>query len=269
MKIKVYGSGCPKCKELFDNAQAALDVAGMDAEIEKVTDMGAIVAAGVMMTPALEIDGQVVSSGKVLSAKEILDMLPQAGEGSGCSCCSCGCGDTHKEETPKSCGGETAAKAASACCCSGGSPAKKLLTYMLLTFVGVAVAVMLIRENRAPSAAAVQDVAETSALVVYYFHGNMRCVTCNKFEALVKETLAERFGDETAKGRLTLQIVNVDKPENEHFIKDYGLTTQSVVLAKGGDFRNLDQIWTVIDQGDAKFKEYVAQNIREMLGEAK
>ena len=112
MKIKVYGSGCPKCKELFDNAQAALDVAGMDAEIEKVTDMGAIVAAGVMMTPALEIDGQVVSSGKVLSAKEILDMLPQAGEGSGCSCCSCGCGDTHKEETPKSCGGETAAKAA-------------------------------------------------------------------------------------------------------------------------------------------------------------
>ena len=97
----------------------------------------------------------------------------------------------------------------------------------------------------------------------------MCCVTCNKFEALAKETLAERFGDETAKGRLTLQIVNVDKPENEHFIKDYGLTTQSVVLAQGGDFRNLDQIWTVIDQGDAKFKEYVAQNIREMLGEAK
>ena len=101
------------------------------------------------------------------------------------------------------------------------------------------------------------------------FHGNMRCVTCNKFEALVKETLAERFGDETAKGRLSLQVANVDKPENEHFIKDYGLTTQSVVLAKGGDFRNLDQIWTLVRQGDEAFKEYVAKNIREMLGEAK
>ena len=271
MKIKVYGSGCPKCKELFDNAQAALDVAGMDAEIEKVTDMGAIVAAGVMMTPALEIDGQVVSSGKVLSVKEVMAMLAKAGEnGKGGACCCCRRESVSQEEKKPGEEGKTDAKPAGACCCSGSSPAKKLLAYLLLTFVGIAVITLFLREKRTPdSPPTVQEVSQPSTLVVYYFHGSMRCMICNKFEALVKETLAERFGDETAKGRLTLQIVNVDKPENEHFIKDYGLTTKSVVLAQGGDFRNLDQIWTLVRQGDEAFKEYVAKNIREMLGEAK
>ena len=67
MKVQVLGTGCPKCKQLEENARKALP----RAEIEKVEDMGKILEAGVMMTPALTIDGKVVSSGKVLSPDEI------------------------------------------------------------------------------------------------------------------------------------------------------------------------------------------------------
>lgn len=77
MNIKVLGSGCKKCTALADNAQAALDAAGMTAEIEKVTDLIDIAGYGVMSTPALVIDEKVVSTGKVLSADEISQFLGQ------------------------------------------------------------------------------------------------------------------------------------------------------------------------------------------------
>ena len=67
MKVQILGTGCPKCKQLEENAKKALP----EAEIEKVEDMGEILKAGVMMTPALAIDGKVVSSGKLLSPEEI------------------------------------------------------------------------------------------------------------------------------------------------------------------------------------------------------
>ena len=71
MKIKVLGTGCPKCKKLEKNAREALSTAGKEAEVEKVTDMNDIMNYGVMITPALVIDEKVVSAGKVLSPKKI------------------------------------------------------------------------------------------------------------------------------------------------------------------------------------------------------
>jgi small redox-active disulfide protein 2 len=59
MKIKVYGSGCPKCKHLEENTKKALEEKGKKADIEKVTDKGKIIQVGIMMTPALEVDGKV------------------------------------------------------------------------------------------------------------------------------------------------------------------------------------------------------------------
>ena len=75
MNIKILGSGCKKCVALADNAKAAAQIAGIDVEIEKVTDIVAIAGYGVMSTPGLVIDGKVVSSGRVLSAAEIGDLL--------------------------------------------------------------------------------------------------------------------------------------------------------------------------------------------------
>jgi small redox-active disulfide protein 2 len=71
MNIKILGSGCKKCVALADNAKEAAEVAGIDFQIEKVTDFVAIAGYGVMSTPGLVIDEKVVSSGRVLSAKEI------------------------------------------------------------------------------------------------------------------------------------------------------------------------------------------------------
>jgi len=76
MQIKILGSGCKKCLTLGENTQAALERLGRDAEVLKVTDFAEIAAHGVMSTPALVIDGKVVSTGKVLSADEVAALLP-------------------------------------------------------------------------------------------------------------------------------------------------------------------------------------------------
>ena len=75
MKIEILGMGCPKCKMLYENAQAAAKEAGVKAEVVKVEDMDQIIGYGVMMTPALVIDGEVKTSGKIPSSGEIKKWL--------------------------------------------------------------------------------------------------------------------------------------------------------------------------------------------------
>lgn len=71
MLIKILGTGCKKCVTLTENTQTALANLGREAEVVKVTDITEIAAMGVMSTPALAIDDQVVSMGKVLSPSEV------------------------------------------------------------------------------------------------------------------------------------------------------------------------------------------------------
>jgi small redox-active disulfide protein 2 len=71
MIIKILGSGCKKCLTLEENAKAAADAAGKQAEVIKVTDFAAIAGYGVMSTPALVVDDKVLSMGKVLTSAEI------------------------------------------------------------------------------------------------------------------------------------------------------------------------------------------------------
>lgn len=73
--VQVLGPGCPKCEKLKKNAEEAAKTAGVEAMVEKITDIGQITAFGVMMTPALAIDGEVKSVGKVLSPEEIQKLL--------------------------------------------------------------------------------------------------------------------------------------------------------------------------------------------------
>jgi len=69
--IQILGTGCPKCKLLFANAQAAVQSTGIEAQIEKVEKIADIMKFGVMSTPALVVDGAVKSVGKVLSPDDI------------------------------------------------------------------------------------------------------------------------------------------------------------------------------------------------------
>jgi len=74
-KIQVLGTGCPKCKKLTQNAEIAAKALGIEYEIEKVTDINDIMNFGVMMTPALAVDGRVKIVGKVPSPEDIKAML--------------------------------------------------------------------------------------------------------------------------------------------------------------------------------------------------
>ena len=74
-KIQILGTGCPKCKALAANAAAAVKALGIEAEIEKVEKIQDIMKFGVMITPALVVDGQVRSAGKVLSETDIEELL--------------------------------------------------------------------------------------------------------------------------------------------------------------------------------------------------
>ncbi|OGV56395.1 MAG: redox-active disulfide protein 2 [Lentisphaerae bacterium GWF2_44_16] len=75
MKIQILGTGCPKCKKLAENAEAAAKELGLDFELEKVTDINKIMGFGVMMTPALAVDGTVKVVGKVPSVEELKGIL--------------------------------------------------------------------------------------------------------------------------------------------------------------------------------------------------
>ncbi len=75
MEIKVLGPGCPKCKNLLKNVTDAVKDSGIDANIIKVDDIVEIMAFGVMITPALVIDGKVVLKGFVPSVTELKSML--------------------------------------------------------------------------------------------------------------------------------------------------------------------------------------------------
>lgn len=74
-KLQVLGTGCPKCKKLAElTEQAALEL-GLDYELEKVSEVAEIMNFGVMMTPALAVDGQVKTAGKLPSVEDIKKMI--------------------------------------------------------------------------------------------------------------------------------------------------------------------------------------------------
>lgn len=78
MKVQILGTGCPKCKKLAENTEAALRQTGISAEVEKVTAVAEIARFGVMFTPALAIDGVVKVAGKVPAPAKIAELLEAA-----------------------------------------------------------------------------------------------------------------------------------------------------------------------------------------------
>ena len=78
MTIQILGTGCPKCNALEANVKAAIAKAGLEADMVKVTDINEIMDMGVMVTPALAVDGTVKKAGKVLSVDEIVELVKEA-----------------------------------------------------------------------------------------------------------------------------------------------------------------------------------------------
>jgi len=108
-------------------------------------------------------------------------------------------------------------------------------------------------------------------IIVYYFHGNMRCSNCIKIENYSKEAVDTGFTDALKNGVILWKVLNTDQPENEHFIKDYQLTTKSLVLVKMRDgnqlkWKNLKEVWNHLNDKDA-FIKYVQDEVRLYLEE--
>ena len=105
--------------------------------------------------------------------------------------------------------------------------------------------------------------------VVYYFHGNMRCRTCNKIETYTKEAINAGFAGELKDGLLEIRVINTDKSENEHFIKDFQLTNRAVVLVRSrgdklGKWKNLDRIWLLVRKKEV-FQSYISDELRDFM----
>jgi len=108
-----------------------------------------------------------------------------------------------------------------------------------------------------------------SHVLVRYFHGDIRCSTCLQFEDWSK-TAAEGFAKELADGRLQWQLINFDRPENKHYIKDYGLADKSLVLVREEDgktvrWKNVEEFWGFDDNQKEEFVSLVQSQIKDFL----
>ncbi len=159
---------------------------------------------------------------------------------------------------------------------------KHLITGGLLAFVAVTAVTIGVKETRHARAVATAEAVralpakapaeQPATIIVTYFHTNARCMSCLKIEDLTNATMTTRFADPIAQKRVVWRVVNVDEPENSHFLKDYGLYTKSVVVSevKSGKevrWKNLEQVWPLLNE-PASFQDYVEREVRAFLGTA-
>jgi hypothetical protein len=119
------------------------------------------------------------------------------------------------------------------------------------------------------SVVAAQARPEVRKVVATYFHGNVRCATCRKVETYAQEAVEQGFQAEIEAGAVEFRAVNVEEPENRHFIQDYQLMTRSVVVTQEIDgavsqWTRLDQVWTFVGNRPA-YLNYVQDAVRGYL----
>ncbi len=262
MKVQILGTGCSKCLKLAENAKEAAKKLNIACEIVKIESIDEITKMGVMLTPALAIDDKVVSSGKVLSVDELEKIL--SGDTANVTAAA-----TEKCGEGSSCSQEGAAPKQGESCCSGGaksSPAKRVFTAILLLFVLGSIGFMLYKELGGANSSSDVVVAPQSEeiLAVYYFHGTKRCMTCNRIEALTNQAIEAKYASNLADGSIKIIPVNVQIPENNHFIKDFNLNTNSVVMQKNGKYERFDNVWSLVGNQPAFFA-YIQDGIARNL----
>jgi len=130
-------------------------------------------------------------------------------------------------------------------------------------------AVALVSAGAVSSFAA--DTPSGAKVIAYYFHGDFRCPTCFKMEQHSRGAVEEYFKDELASGKMEFKAVNTDEKGNEHFVRDYGLYTKSLIisLVKDGKevkSKNLTKIWEYA-WDERKFYDYVKTEVESYLKE--
>lgn len=156
---------------------------------------------------------------------------------------------------------------------------KSILALILLVFVIASIAYMVGKErhNTPPVAEnnniVKEDINTKSQLIVYYLHGDRRCPTCHKLETYAKESLQTYFAAELDSNEIVWKVVNMDEPQNKHYIKDYKLVTKSIILSAMADgkeveWKNLGQIWQKVGNKES-YLQYIRDSIKQFLKESK
>lgn len=119
--------------------------------------------------------------------------------------------------------------------------------------------------------AIVKPTARPHRVIAYYFHTTYRCPSCRAIEAYSREAIQNTFADELVDGRLVWKVVNVELEGNEHFVKDYGLYTKSLVLVneirgKPTEWKTLEKVWQFL-RDKPKFLDYVRAETRSYLAD--
>ena len=113
------------------------------------------------------------------------------------------------------------------------------------------------------------DRHQNEKIIVYYFHGKMRCRTCRTIEALTRQAVEEGFAGKIKDGSMELKTINVDISENSHFVTDYQLITRSVVVSnqrngKENNWKRLDRVWELV-KNDSAFINYIKAEINSVM----
>ena len=137
-----------------------------------------------------------------------------------------------------------------------------------LIFVGLAGFVFLAGKIAA-SERGTEIPSEEVKIIAYYFHGTYRCASCTKIEKWSYEAIKNSFPAALKEGKLLWRPVNVEKPENRHFVKQYSLFTKSLIVTemKGEKqirWKNLSEAWKLL-RNQEKFFSYVTQEVRDYL----
>jgi len=151
---------------------------------------------------------------------------------------------------------------------------KSILTVVLLVFVAASVGYLVVSETgKEKPSEVVTSISENDGekTVVYYFHATKRCVTCRTIESYAEEAITSGFGDQIAAGKMEWQTINLDLPENEHFVEDYQLATRTVVLVEmenGTDKRwsRLDRVWELVHDKE-EFVSYIWDETNDFLAD--
>ena len=154
--------------------------------------------------------------------------------------------------------------------------ARRILTASLLLFVAASVATLIAQELQgkpfpagSPAGISGGPPAKGKQVVAYYFLGKVRCSSCRKIEEVSRKAIEGSFREELSDGRLRFLVVNVDLPENRHFVEEFRLESSALVLSETRDgkpagWKNLPEVWTLVDD-PPKLEAYVRNEVASIL----
>ena len=147
---------------------------------------------------------------------------------------------------------------------------KKVTTIILILFVISSIFVMISKIIKEDTADTNINNLPENIDVVYYFHTNYRCETCELLEKNTGEVMEEYYSEELRDGTLIWKVINTDEEGNQHFRDDYELYSGAVVLVKRRNgkeitFKSLELIWELV-YDEPEFKKYMSSEVKSFLG---